>query len=132
MAFLHNLSAFFIYFVSAMGLMAVFMAIYLHITPHAEIAQIRRGNMAATVALLGAVLGFALPLASCIAHSVSVVDMVIWALIALVVQVLVYFLSSRLVPQLTDGIDQGNVAHGAFLGGVALTVGVVNAACMVY
>ena len=49
MAFLHNLSAFFIYFVSAMGLMAVFMAVYLHITPHAEIAQIRRGNMAATV-----------------------------------------------------------------------------------
>ena len=131
MVFLHNLSNFFIYFASAMGLMAVYLAIYLRITPHAEIAQIRRGNMAATVALLGAMLGFALPLASCIAQSVSVVDMVIWALVALVVQVLAYFVVTRMVPQLTDGIDQGNVAHGAFLGGVALTVGMVNAACMV-
>ncbi|MFT3717255.1 DUF350 domain-containing protein [Pseudorhodoferax sp.] len=132
MHLLSTLPAFLAYFASAMGLLAAFVLVYLRITAHAEIALIRQGNMAATVALLGAVLGFAMPLASCIAHSVSLADMCVWAGVALVVQLLAYVLATHLVPRLTDGIDEGNLAHGSFLGGVSSVTGLINAACMVY
>jgi uncharacterized membrane protein YjfL (UPF0719 family) len=56
----------------------------------------------------------------------------VWAGVALVVQLLAYVLATHLVPRLTDGIDEGNLAHGCFLGGVSSVTGLVNAACMVY
>ncbi len=128
MAILHNLPNFLLYFATALGLFSLFISLYLHLTPYAELRLIRQGNLAAAVALLGAVLGFALPLASSIAHSVSVQDMLIWGL----VQALVYGVAARLLPELKQGIAEGELAHGVFLGGLALSVGLINAACMVY
>lgn len=132
MAILHNLPNFLLYFATALGLFSLFISLYLHLTPYAELRLIRQGNLAAAVALLGAVLGFALPLASSIAHSVSVQDMLIWGFIALLVQALVYGVAARLLPELKQGIAEGKLAHGVFLGGLALSVGLINAACMVY
>ena len=44
-------------------------------------------QLAAALNLGGAILGFCLPLASTIAHSVSIADVAMWALVALVVQI---------------------------------------------
>ncbi len=132
MALLTNLPAFFVYFAVALGLFGAFVFIYLHLTPYPELKLIRQGNLSAALALLGSMLGFALPLASAIAHSVSLLDMLVWGLVALVVQALVYLLVSRLLPELRAGIGEDSTAHGLFLGGTALCVGLINAACMVY
>lgn len=132
MAILNNLPNFLLYFATALALFGLFISLYLHLTPYAELKLIRQGNLAAAIALLGAVLGFALPLSSSIAHSVSLQDMAIWGIIALLVQALVYLLAARLLPELKKGIGEGQLAHGVFLGGLALSVGLINAACMVY
>jgi len=132
MALLTNLPTFFVYFAAALGLFGAFIFIYLHLTPYPELKLIREGNLSAAMALLGSMLGFALPLASAIAHSVSLLDMLVWGLVALVAQALVYLLVSRLLPELRNGIGEDQTAHGLFLGGSALCVGLINAACMVY
>jgi putative membrane protein len=132
MAILQNLPYFLLYFATALALFGLFTSLYLHLTPYAELKLIRQGNLAAAVALLGAILGFALPLASSIAHSVSLQDMAIWGFIALLVQALVYLVAARLLPELKKGIADGQLAHGVFLGSLALSVGLINAACMVY
>lgn len=129
---LDNLLAFALYFTSASALFVLFVALYIRITPYAELQLIRAGNSAASIALLGALLGFALPLASAIAHSVSLRDMLIWGLIAMLVQISVYLSVSRLLPELATGIVNGCCAHATFLGGCALCAGVLNAACLVY
>ena len=54
--------------------------------------------MAAALSIVGAFLGFCAPLASTIAHSVSILDVVIWAVVALIVQILVHFACRFLVP----------------------------------
>jgi putative membrane protein len=131
-ALLTNLPSFALYFVLALALFGAFIALYLHLTPYPELKLIREGNLSAALALLGSMFGFALPLASAIAHSVSLLDMVVWGVVALVVQALVYLLVSRLLPELRDGIHADQTAHGLFLGGSALCVGLINAACMVY
>ena len=82
---LSGLPAFLSYFATAIGLLALFLAVYVFITPYREITLIREGNAAAAASLGGAVLGFVLPLASAITHSVSLPDMAVWGLIALVV-----------------------------------------------
>jgi hypothetical protein len=56
------------YVVVGFALAALFLWIYVLITPWREFALIRVGNSAAETALVGALLGFSLPLANTIAH----------------------------------------------------------------
>ena len=48
----------------SLALTALFLAIYVRITPYREFALIRAGNVAAAASLSGALLGFVIPLAS--------------------------------------------------------------------
>lgn len=129
---LAGLPSFLLYFATAIGLLLLFLLAYIFITPYREIALIREGNAAAAASLSGALLGFVLPLASAIAHSVSLPDMAIWGLIALVIQLLVYLAARLLLPDLARDIPAGKVATGVFLGALSLAIGVLNAACMTY
>jgi len=49
---------------------------------------------------------------------------------AMAVQLLVYGLVSRIMPEIHNELDNNNVAMGALLGGVSLTFGIINAACL--
>lgn len=130
---LAGLPSFLFYFATAMGLLALFLVVYVFITPYREFALIREGNVAAAVSLGGAMLGFVLPLASAIAHSVSVLDMVVWGAIALLIQLSVYLVARfLLLPELSRDIPAGRVATGVFLGALSVAIGILNAACMSY
>ena len=129
---LAGLPSFLLYFATAVGLLLLFVTAYILVTPYHEIALIREGNTAAAASLSGAILGFVLPLASAIAHSVGLLDMAIWGLIALLIQLLAYGASRLLLPDLAHAIPAGQVATGVFLGALALVVGILNAACMTY
>ena len=67
---LAGLPSFLFYFATAIGLLLLFVAAYIFITPYQEIALIRAGNAAAAAGLGGAILGFVLPLASTIVLAV--------------------------------------------------------------
>lgn len=114
----------------SLALLAAFIALYVRITPYDEIGLIRSGNMAASFSLSGAVLGFIVPLAAAIQHSVSLVDMAIWGAIALAVQLVAFVGVKLLIPSLTHDIPAGNGAQGFFLGSLSLAVGLLSAACM--
>lgn len=129
---LAGLPAFLSYFAAGIGLLAVFLLLYLWITPYREISLIREGNAAAAASLSGAMVGFMLPLASAITHSVSLIDMAIWGLIALIIQLLVYGVGRLLLPGLARDIPAGKIASGVFLGALSLAIGLLNAACMTY
>lgn len=129
---LSSLPAFFAYFGFAIALLLLFAMIYIWITPHREIALIRAGNVSATVAFAGALIGFALPLASAISQSVSVIDGCVWGVVALVVQALVFFAARLLMPGVSSSIAADNSAAGILLAALSITVGIINAACMTY
>ncbi len=123
---------FLVYLALSLALLAMFVAIYVRVTPHREIALIRAGNLGAAFSLSGALLGFIVPLASAVQHSVSLVDLAIWGLIALVVQIGAFVAVKVSIPTLTEDIAAGNSAQGFFLGALSLGVGLLNAACMTY
>ena len=116
----------------AVALFAAFMAIYTRITAHPEILLIRQNNVAAATSYSGAMLGFVLPIGSAVKNSVSPVDLLIWALIAGLVQVLAYFATRLLYRNLSARICHGELAAGLHLAAVSLSVGVINAAAMTY
>jgi putative membrane protein len=119
-----------VYFVGAVALTALFLVLYTNLTPHREIRLIRDGNIAAAITLIGGLLGFVMPLASVIAHSVSLIDLVIWGVIALVIQMLGFLVARLLLPHLPRAIEQGNVSDAIFLAGLSLALGILDAACM--
>jgi putative membrane protein len=123
---------FLVYFAACVVYVAAFLAIYVHVTPYREFTLIREGNAAAAASLSGSLLGFVLPLASTVVHSVNLLDMAIWAAIALVVQVLVFLAIRALMPDLVRHIPEGKAGSGVFLGAASLAAGILNAACLTY
>ena len=128
--YLSGLPAFLFYFVLSLAIVSAFAGLYVLITPHREFALIRNGNMAAVPAFLGAAIGFTLPLTTAMRFSVNWIDFVIWALIAAVVQIAAYYVARALMPDVSQKIVSGEIVGGAWLGGVALIFGILNAASM--
>ena len=125
-----SLSEFLIFFVVAAVLTILFVLIYTRITRHNEIDLIKNNSVAASVAFSGSLIGFGLPLASTIINSVTVVEMVLWGIIALVVQVLTYLLIRLPMPRISERIEADEVAAGIWLGSCSLVAGILNAASM--
>lgn len=124
--------AFITHLLAAFVLLALFLTIYSAITPYREIQLIREGNIAAAISLSGAMIGFAIPLAKAVAQSANLLDMLMWAGIALVIQLLVYAVARMVFPGIAKAIPEGHLAQGAFLGMLSLVSGLLNSACMTY
>jgi putative membrane protein len=126
-----SLLSFFSYFMVAVVLTAVSVAIYAKITPYREFQLISEGNASAACSFSGTLLGYAIPLASAIAHSAGILDMILWGVIALCIQLLVFFGVKVSIPKILAEIPANRVAGGALLGVLSLGAGILNAACMV-
>mgnify|MGYP001258309464 CR=1 FL=1 len=127
-----DLISFIKYFCTAAILIAIYIGIYIAITPHAEIKLIKENNSSAAIALSGSLMGFSLPIAIIIAHSSSLLSCVVWGIIALITQIIVFYLARSIVPRISDKIENGEIASGIWLGAASLTGGIINAACMTY
>jgi len=109
-----------------------FMILYLWITPYNELKLIKDGNIAAALSLAGAVLGFTFPLAAAIKNSLNPWDMMLWGVIAALVQLMVYIAVRYTLLNVTRRIKEGQVATGIVLGAISVSAGMLNAACMTY
>ncbi len=118
------------YMATAVVLTLIYVVVYMWVTPHPEIKLIRENNVAASLAFAGSLVGFSLPLASAITNSGALVDTVIWGLIAIVVQISVFFLVRLPIPKISQRIENGEVASGLWLGAASLAGGILNAASM--
>ena len=125
-----GLPAFLGYFAIAVVLLLLFGFIYTRLTAHDEFELIRHGKSAAAIALGGSLLAFALPLCSAIIHSVSLVDFVIWGVIAMVIQIVTFFAVRVFLPNLSQRITNDEMSAGIFVALTSLSVGAINAACM--
>jgi putative membrane protein len=129
---LAGLPAFLVYFCTALVAVVAYPFVYTRVTPHDEFLLIRDNNPAAAIALGLSLVGFALPLVSAIAHSANVWDCLIWGVIALIVQIIVYYIVKIPVPNLSQRIAGGELAAAIWLGLASLAAGALNAASMIY
>jgi putative membrane protein len=120
------------YFGAAVGFVVVFCQVYCWITPYDELKLVREGNVAPAISFGGALIGFILPLHSAISHSVGFIDMLIWAAVAMLVQLTVFGIVRLFFRGLVREIENNHMAAATLLAFFSLAIGILNAASMTY
>ena len=131
MGFRTGAVAFLLAFLLAGAFTLAFKFLYQLITPYRERTLIRQGNSAAAITLVGALIGYVLPIASALAHTASIAEFAAWAALAGLIQIVVFTVVRMVVlPDVKARIENGEVSVAIYLAGIAIAVGLLNAACM--
>lgn len=129
-AFISGFPNFLAQFGVAMGLFVVGLTVYVLMTPHKELALIRDGNASASLAFGAVVVGLAIPIGACLAHSLSIVDLAVWGTVTLLTQLIVFRIADIFLRGLPRRIAEGDVAAAIFLMAVKLGVGIILAGAL--
>ena len=130
--YLLGLPAFFSYFAIGGILLLLFVTLYNWLTPLNEWELVKQNDPAAAVAFSGSILGFVVPLVSAIANAQSNIECILWGVIALIVQLVAFFVVRMFMPRVAERIKDGEIAAGIVLAVISLSVGMINAASMTF
>jgi putative membrane protein len=116
--------------VAAGLLLFVFFLVYGWATPFDEMTLIRRGNVAASLTLGGALLGFSLTVASGLVHTDALGSFLGWSAVAALIQLLTYVFVSRVLHMSKQQIEGNNVAFGVLMASISISIGAVSAGAL--
>jgi putative membrane protein len=114
----------------ALALLGLGAGCYMAVTPFREARLARDGNVAAGIVLMGALVALAIPLAVTLATSAFTLDILLWGLVAVILQLLAFLLTTGLFRGLRGMIEAGNIAMACVVVGIQLAVALVNAGAM--
>ena len=117
-------------FAVALGLLGIGVFCYNALTPFHEMELVRAGNTAAGIVLGGNFVALAIPLAATLATSLVTLDILVWGVVALLLQLAAFLAASRLIPGLRGMIEEGNSAAACMLVGIQVAVALLNAGAM--
>lgn len=126
---------FLLFFLTAVAIVVLFLYLYAKVTPYDDYKLIfEENNLAASVGFGGAILGLCIPLYSALVSSVSYFDFLIWALVAMLVQLaFVYAVTKRKGKFSFDKqIQDGVLSVGVLMAFLSISIGLLNAGSMSY
>lgn len=123
---INSVAAFIQYFLTSLALLYIFIRVYVAVTPYNEFELIKKNNVAAAISLSGAAIGFTLPLFSAIYYTMSIPEMLVWAIHNCVVQLILFVL----MRSKAKDIENGMVAPAILLASLSICVGMLNAICI--
>ena len=105
-------------------------AVYALLTPHREIQLIREGNTAAAMSLGGVLVGLALPLSASLSASNSALEMAIWGVMIIAVQLLAFRVIDLVLHGLPQRIQEGEISAAVLLVAAKLATALILAAAL--
>ncbi len=130
---LSTLGNFGLYFGISLLFLIAFRFIFPLVTPYKEWKLIKSGNVAAAIGMGGSFIGYSIAVGSAISNSQNFLDFSVWGIVALVAQIIAYFIIRIIfLPKITERIERNEVSAGVILASIAIAVGILNAACMTY
>ena len=114
-----------------LALLVAGIFVYMAVTPFHERELIRNGNTAAATVLGGALVAIAIPLAALLATTGALLDILVWGVVAVLLQLLTVVIVSHLLRGMRGIIEAGQVAAAIPLVAAQLSIGLLNAAAMV-
>ncbi len=129
-SFLAGFPVLLLHFAVTLAMLVAAVFVYFRITPHDEMQLLRAGNVAAAISTGGAIAGLALPLAVCMATSVSIWDIVLWGVITLVIQLVTYRIGDLLLKDLPGRIENDEIGPAIFMVSIKLAIAMINAAAV--
>ena len=124
---------FLLFFLTAVAVLILFLYLYAKVTPYDDYVLIfEENNVAAALGFGGAIVGLSIPLYSALVSSVSYFDFFIWALVAMLVQLLFAYGATKKKGKFSfeQKIQDGNVSAGMLMS--FLSIGLLNAGSMSY
>jgi len=126
-SFISGFDDFLIQLGAALGLFAAALIIYVLLTPHKELKLIQEGNASAALAFGGIVLGLAIPMGACLAHSFGLIDLVIWGVMTLLLQLIAFRFVDFILHGLPRRIVEGDVAAALVVVSFKIGIGLIVA-----
>jgi len=83
--------------------------VYVKVTPHHEFKLVRENNAAAGLSLAGVVIGMAMPLAFSLSASVNELDVLMWGLIVVVLQLMAFGAAHVVLRDVSARIENGEM-----------------------
>lgn len=111
-------------------MLALGATLYALLTPHREIALIREGNTAAAISFGGVLVGLALPLADSLRASGSPLEIALWGVATIGVQLLVFKFIDWILHGLPQRIQDGEISAACLLVGAKLASALILAAAL--
>ena len=133
--FLESFLFFGLFFLTAVAVVILFLYLYAIVTPYDDSKLIfEENNSAAAIGFGGAILGLSIPLYSALISSVSYLDFIIWAGVAMAIQLVFALIVTRIKGKFSFEklINDGNVAVGILMAFLSISMGLVNAGSMSY
>lgn len=130
LAFVAGFPNFLIYTGTAGGLLLSASILYIILTPQRELALLRAGNASAGLALAGVIIGLAIPLASALASSLSIYDLLIWGVVALLIQILAFRFVDLILRDLPRRIENDEAGAAILLIAVKIASALIISAAL--
>ena len=129
-SFLTGFPVLLLHFAVTLAMLGIGITIYHLVTPYHELRLVRGGNTAAAVSISGAIVGLSIPLAICMATSVSIWDIVIWGVVTLLIQILAYRIGDAVLKDLPSRIENSEIGAAIMLVAIKLAVAIITAAAV--
>ena len=104
---------------------------YIFLTPIKELKLIKDGNISASISFSGALLGIGIPLASSLSVSNSMLEIIIWGLTAIVLQLLCFKVTDTFLKDLSKRIEDDQLATSILLFSIKISVSLINSAAII-
>ena len=104
--------------------------VHMLLTPMKEMQLIRAGNVSAGISVGAVIVGLAVPMSACLATATTVYDILIWGVVAILLQVLAFRASDLLLRDLPKRIERDEVGAALVLAGVKIAAAMIMAAAL--
>ena len=104
---------------------------YIFLTPIKELKLIKDGNLSASISFSGALLGIGIPLASSLSVSNSILEIIIWGVTAIVLQLLCFKVTDTFLKDLSKRIEDNQLATSILLFSIKISVSLINSAAII-
>lgn len=102
--------------------------VHVLLTPMKEMQLIRAGNVSAGISVAAVIVGLAVPMSACLATAESIYDILIWGVVAILLQLLAFRVADLLLRDLPKRIERDEIGAALVLAAVKIAAAMVMAA----
>jgi putative membrane protein len=129
-AFVKSFPVFLLHGGVTLGLLIAGCIVHVLLTPMKEMKLIRNGNISAGISVGAVIVGLAIPMAACLTTASSIYDILIWGVVAILLQLLAFRVADLLLRDLPKRIERDEVGAALVLAAVKIAAAMVMAAAL--
>ncbi len=104
--------------------------VHVLMTPMKEMKLIREGNVSAGISVAAVIVGLALPMAACLVSAATIYDILIWGVVAILLQLLAFRVADLILRDLPKRIERDEIGSALVLAAVKIAAAMVMAAAL--